>query len=221
MSVWTFFPYDKKDRNEKMKKRKKIIASLLLCILAGGICGCEKQVITVAGIEDPELAKEEYIEMKEFEFKEIEHNGKEEIHSCVILIPVGYVESETIPSMYVHERQPLDSSNIYYSVSPGTGDGAISDTLTQEEYEQLLEKAYADQGQKIDVVIQKFQRNDMNGIPGYKIRSYYELDRKRVEQLTYLIQARDTHVITYSQLSDDELMPDFEITDGEIKLIRK
>lgn len=202
-----------------MKRKKQWMMAALLCLLACSICGCEKQVITVAGIVDPELAGEEYIEMKQFEIKEVLHNGKEEINSCVILIPKGYVESETTPGMYVHERQPLDSSNIYYTVWQGTGEGAVSDALTGEEYETLLENAYRENGQEIDLVIQEFQRNDMNGIPGYKIRSYYELDRKRVEQLTYLIQARDTHVITYSQLSDDELMMDFEIADGEIKLI--
>ena len=203
-----------------LRKKWRYLAACIGVLLLG-LCGCQKEVITVAGIQDPELTENSYIQIENFELKEIEHNGKNEVASCVILIPAGYVESETIPGMYVHERYPLDSSNIYYTVSPGTGDGTVSDTLTQKDYEDLLENAYKDNGQKVDVVITEFEQNDMQEIPGYKIRSYYELDNKRVEQLTYIIQARDTHVITYSQLSDDELLADFEVSEGEIRLVTK
>ena len=46
-------------------------------------------------------------------------------------------------------------------------------------------------------------------------------DNKRVQQLAYIIQARDTHIITYNQLSDDELLADFEISEGEIRLVKE
>lgn len=202
-----------------VKKYGILMAGLSLLVLI--MSGCQKQVITVAGIQDPELTEENYIAIEDFELKDVENNGKEEIDSCVVLIPAGYVESQTVPGMYVHERYPLDSSNIYYTVCPGTGEGTVSDILTQSDYEKLLEKAYKDKGEKVDVIIQEFKQKDMDGIPGYEIRSYYELDNKRVEQLTYIIQASDTHVITYSQLSDDELLADFEVSEGEIKLVRK
>ena len=42
-----------------------------------------------------------------------------------------------------------------------------------------------------------------------------------IQQLTYLVLAEDTYTITYSQSQDDELMADFEISDGEIKLVRE
>ena len=38
---------------------------------------------------------------------------------------------------------------------------------------------------------------------------------------TYLVLAQDTYTITYSQSEDDELMADFEISDGIIKLVKE
>ena len=116
---------------------------------------------------------------------------------------------------------PLDSSNIYYTVLEGTGDGAVPDNLTSDSFEKELEDAYAKQGENVDITIEEFSRNDMEGVPGYKIRSSFEVDNKRVQQLAYIIQARDTHIITYNQLSDDELLADFEISEGEIRLVKE
>ena len=63
--------------------------------------------------------------------------------------------------------------------------------------------------------------NPLEGVPGYKIRSSYEVEGGEVEQLAYLILAENTYTITYSQMADDDLMADFEISDGEIKLVRE
>ncbi len=60
----------------------------------------------------------------------------------------------------------------------------------------------------------------MNGFPGYKIRSTFDIGDGEIEQLAYLILAENTYTITYSQMSDDELMVDFEISDGQIRLVR-
>ena len=170
-------------------------------MLACCFTGCEKEVITVAGIQNPEVREDQYIVVENFELKQIEDNGKDAIACCAILIPAGYVESSTVPGMYVHSLSPLDSSNIYYTVLEGTGDGAVPDNLTSDSFEKELEDAYAKQG--------------------YKIRSSFEVDNKRVQQLAYIIQARDTHIITYNQLSDDELLADFEISEGEIRLVKE
>ena len=124
--------------------------------------------------------------------------------------------------MYVHEKSPLDSSNIYYSVSEGGGSGKVASHLTKETYEQLVEEAHGQAGQKADIKIESFEKIDMEGVPGYKIRSSYEVaEGDTVEQLVYLILAENTYTVTYSQMADDELMVDFEISDGEIKLVRE
>ena len=57
-------------------------------------------------------------------------------------------------------------------------------------------------------------------MPAYKIRSTYQLGDNTVQQLTYLVMAEDTYTITYSQADDDELMADFDVSDGEIRLVK-
>ena len=61
----------------------------------------------------------------------------------------------------------------------------------------------------------------MEGIPGYKVRSNYQLDEETIEQVAYMILADNTYTITYSQMADDELLADFEIYDGQIRLVRE
>ena len=199
-------------------KKQKILALILLAMLL--LSGCGKEVITVAGIQDPEQ-ETDYIEIKEFQLKE-ETTVKDgqEVSCCAVLIPAGYQEVEGVPGMYVHERSPLDSSNIYYTVSEGDGDGVVSDELTEKIYKEEIEEAYREAGQDIEMEIQSFERIDMEGTPGYKIRSIYRIEEQEIEQLAYLILAEDTYTVTYSQLAGDELMADFEVSDGQIRLVK-
>ncbi len=186
------------------------------------LTACSKQVITVAGVVSEEEPQTNYIEMQQFELKQQkEESSRDKISCCALLVPEGYKASEEIPGMYVHPKAPLDSSNIYYTVSEGLVDGQVVDSLTQSAYEETIETAYKEEGQDIDLQIQSFEEIDMDGIPGYKIRSSYSVEDKEIEQLAYIILAENTCTITYSQLSDDELMADFEITDGEIKLVKE
>ena len=200
--------------------KKKIF---LMAFVAFLLSGCGKEAVTVAGIQSEDGEENGYIEMQEFELKQQEEEGtEEEIRYCAVLIPAGYKESEEVPGMYVHERNPLDSSNIYYSVSEGSGRGKVSRTLTKENYKETMEKAYEKAGQKVELTIDSFEEINMEGIPCYKIRSSYVVeDDEKIEQLAYLIMAKDTYTITYSQMSDDELLEDFEISDGEIRLVRE
>lgn len=185
------------------------------------LTGCGQKVVTVADIRAEDGHQPGYIEMQEFELKEKEAaDDREEVSYCAVLIPAGYQESDEIPGMYVHERNPLDSSNIYYSVSEGSGSGKVSESLTEEGYKEIMEEAYEKAGQQVFLTVTSFEEIDMNGVPGYKIRSTYEVAGEEIEQLAYLILAKDTYTITYSQMSDDELMADFEISDGEIRLVR-
>lgn len=195
---------------------------ILIALLGALLTGCGNKVITVADISSEDGEETQYIEMQEFELKEkVPESDREEISYCAVLIPASYQESEEVPGMYVHKRNPLDSSNIYYTVSAGGASGMVSASLTGETYEKILEEAYKKAGQKVDLVIESFEKIDMEGVPGYKIRSSYQMEEGEIEQLTYLIVAQDTYTITYSQMSDDELMADFEISDGEIRLVRE
>lgn len=201
-----------------MKSRWILLAGMALMLT-----GCGQKVMTVADVQTEEGEEAQYIEMQEFELKEKkESSDREEVQYCAVLIPAGYHESENIPGMYLHEKSPLDSSNIYYTVSEGSSNGRVSEALTEDIYEQMMEEAYAEAGQAVDVTIESFEEIDMEGVPCFKIRSSGQLadEEAQMEQLAYLILAEDTYTITYSQMSDDELMADFEISDGGIKLIR-
>ncbi len=202
-------------------KKKIILGALLVLMLMHMLTGCEQKVITVADIQSEDGQETDYIEMKEFELKGSEVDKAEDsVKYCALLIPAGYQPSEEIEGMYVHERRPLDSSNIYYTVSPGDADGKVSEKLTKEIYEETIEDAFSEEGWEIDLQIESFEEIDMEGVPGYKIRSTYDVEDGRIEQLTYLIMADDTYTITYSQMADDQLMADFDISGDEIRLIR-
>mgnify|MGYP002510442723 CR=1 FL=1 len=199
--------------------KKKVIFAALAAIF---LTGCGKEAVTVAGIQSDDGQPAQYIEMQEFELKEpTQEIDREKASYCVVLIPASYQESQEVPGMYIHNRSPLDSSNIYYTVSEGGQDGMVSTDLTKETYEKTLEEAYKAAGRDVDLVIESFEEIDMEGVPGYKIRSSCQLEEEKIEQLTYLILAQDTYTITYSQMSDDELMADFVISDGEIRLMRE
>lgn len=202
-------------------KRKNYPVLLLLVML---LIGCNRQVITVAGIEtqEQEDGSEDYIEIKEFELKQpLEEYDGNEVMFCAVLIPAGYQESEEIPGMYIHERYPIEASNIYYSTLKDEEGGDVSEELTKERYEKLVEEAFREAGMKTDIEISSFEQLEMEGVPAYRIRSSYAKDTKRVQQLTYMILAEDTHVITYTQMSDDEMMEDYTMAEGEIKLVIK
>ncbi len=202
-----------------IKMKKKMILFMFCALL---LQGCQKETVTVASIRTEDGQEAEYIEMKEFELKEKTSEGVgEEVSHCAVLIPVGYQESDHFPGMYVHNRAPLDSSNVYFTISEGDGEGKVSRSLTEDAYKKTLEKAYREAGQEIDLEIVSFEKIDMEGIPGYKVRSRYKVEDSAIEQLAYLILAEDTYTVTYSQMSDDELMADFEISDGEIRLVRE
>ncbi len=195
---------------------------MLMVLAAFLLTGCAREAVTVAGIQSEDGESMEYIEMQEFELKEQEESTGEKVRYCAVMIPAGYHESEDIQGMYVHERNPLDASNIYYTVSEGNEEGMVSGMLTKEAYQETMEKAYQEAGMEVALNIDSFEKIDMEGIPGYKIRSSYAVaDGEEIEQLAYLILAEDTYTITYSQMWDDELMADFEISDGEIRLVRE
>ncbi|MDE6962781.1 MAG: hypothetical protein K2P30_04045 [Lachnospiraceae bacterium] len=200
-------------------KRKIILTALAAMFLTG--CGGQ-QVITVADISSEEGQEPGYIEMQEFELKEDSGEAAgDKSGYCVVMIPEGFEKSDEIPGMYVHERSPLDSSNVYYTVSEGIGDGMVSSSLTEEDYIESIEEAYKESGQDVDLQVESFEKIDMEGIPGYKIRSNYNMDGETIEQVAYMILADNTYTVTYSQMAGDELLADFELSDGLIRLVRE
>ena len=204
-----------------MRNRKSGLAVLFCISVMFCFCSCKEKVATVAEIRDEDGLVVECITMQEFSLKEpVINDDKERVRHCAVLIPKGYSESKEVPGLYVHERAPMESSNIYYSVAKGES-GIVSDELTEGVYKEILEESYAQKGTDVSLEILSFEKTQMDGVPAYKIRSSHKIESNTILQLTYMIMGEDTHVITYSQSKDDEMMVDFETSEGKIRLIRE
>jgi hypothetical protein len=204
----------------------KIKLILLPGLLALFLHGCAQEVVTVADIytDEREATEYEYIEIKELELKgtDTQEDSTGGIRHCVVAIPAGYVESKEIPGMYLHERNPLDASNVYYSVSPLDGHEMDYQDLTASAYKQAVESAYEESGRdKPDLTVTSFEKQQLEGFPTYMIRTTFGEGDNRIEQLIYLIIADEVYTITYSQAADDELFADFKVSEGKISLVRK
>lgn len=200
---------------------KKFCYLLTICLIVLTIVGCEKKYTTVADDITMDANGDGYITIDTFKIKPGKKVDLQEIGYCAILIPTGFVKSDTVDGMYISDVYPLESSNIYYTVLDPEDDGYINESLTAEKYEQSIENAFVSLGQGVDINIDEFQLTDIDGVPCYKIRSHYDNGSTQIQQLVYIIVASETHVITYSQSSDDELLFDFLVDDGDIKLVRE
>ena len=213
-------------RGYMMKSKRGFALALAAFMAMLGLCACEKEVITVADMQEADeqnidTQNSEYIEIREFELKEVkEEDGRVQLKHCAVVIPADYYASEEIPGMYLNERAPMESSNIYVTVSEDVS-GIVTDTLTKQQYKEEIEKAYQEKGQEVTIDILSFEKTDMDGVPAYKIQSIYKIDNTEIEQLVYIVLAKKTYTITYSQAADDELMADFVVSDSEIKLVKK
>lgn len=139
---------------------------------------------------------------------------------CAVVIPADYVETD-IPGLYESVNAPFESSNIYYSISDGFKEGSIQKKLTKEDFARILTEKIKKEGQECSLEITDFQSDCFDGIPSYRIRSVYSYEDKTILQLMYIIAGERTCTVTYSQLSDDELMVDFEVEEGKIKVVKK
>ena len=202
-----------------MKKSK--LSILLVCVLMSIVLlGCGHKYTTVAD-DITESEEEEFFEIQKFSLKNTKGVDRENIGYCAVLIPIDFVKKDGCEGMYVSTLYPLDSSNIYYTISDAYNDGYIDENLTAQNYEQIMESAFRADDDPTDIEIDKFETIDMSGIPCFKIRSHYVVDGQVIQQLTYIVMASQTHTITYTQVSDDELMVDFINDEGEIKLVRE
>ncbi len=205
-----------------VSKFKNVIIMIAVTVMVAAITiGCSEKHTTVADNIKDATSAEDYIEIGHFQVKSSEKNENEEIDYCAIMIPEGYHKIEGNNGMYVSDIYPLDASNVYYTIQELSEGGTVSDDLTRDDYKQTVENAYSEMGKNISLIIDDFQKEDMQGIPVYRIRSHYSYENNEVQQLGYIIKAKQTHVITYTQLNDDDLFADFETFEGNIRLVRK
>ena len=205
-----------------VSKFKNVIIMIAVTVMVAAITiGCSEKHTTVADNIKDATSAEDYIEIGHFQVKSSEKNENEEIDYCAIMIPEGYHKIEGNNGMYVSDIYPLDASNVYYTIQELSEGGTVSDDLNRDDYKQTVENAYSEMGKNISLIIDDFQKEDMQGVPVYRIRSHYSYENNEVQQLAYIIKAKQTHVITYTQLNDDDLFADFETFEGNIRLVRK
>lgn len=135
---------------------------------------------------------------------------------CTFDLPEGFVESEEVSGMYVKERYPLDASTIYYTVMEQ--DMALQ-LLTKEAFlEQTQESLRQAYGDEVEVTIESFESIRVSGYPAFRIKCNYQVERIRITQLAYIINADKTYAITYSQTSDYDYMEEYEASAATIRV---
>lgn len=139
---------------------------------------------------------------------------------CTMVLPAGYVPSESVKGMYVAERHPMDSSNIYYTVSEDVDTLVLSELIGTQGYEKQLEAGFKEgYGEEAVISDYKQEKTQIGGCPAYEIRLSCQLGDMQMEQLIYIIMADKVYTITYSQSSDDERMEDFEKSAKTIRVV--
>lgn len=198
---------------------KGLVALLMIgAMLSLVSCGA-KEYTTVA--DDITKDSTEYTEMERIALKGERGSDRTDIGYCAVLIPNDYVASDEVEGMYVSALYPLDASNIYYTIQDASTVGYVNGELTENTFKDAIEGGYRDLNDPVELTIDEFVRDNMEGIPCYKIRYHYTVSGQELQQLCYIIMAKETHVITYTQMDDDDLFADFVHEDAAIRLVRE
>ncbi len=139
---------------------------------------------------------------------------------CTLMLPVGYVASEEVPGMYVSERHPVDSSNIYYTVSENINAGDLEAAMDSDEYKQVAESRFREAyGEGASITAYRMTKAVTDGCPSYKIEMSCKVDDMQMDQLVYMIAADKVYTVTYSQSADDDRMEEFKKSAETIRVV--
>lgn len=199
-----------------MMKNKGI--GLLVVVLAAGIMfiGGLFAANTVFAAEDKisvggETVQTQLNALADVEIAEVYKKDRYGDVGCTVVLPDGYLPSGSVDGMFVSHRNPLDSSNIYYTVSENLDTAALNDMLDSEEYKRRMEEKLKEE-YGTEALVDTFQHTELeiDGCPAHKVELSCQAGEARMEQLIYIIVADKTYTITYSQSEDDEKMAEFK-----------
>lgn len=129
---------------------------------------------------------------------------------CTVILPAGYKASDSNKGMYVSERQPLDSSNVYYTISDHIDGKVLGNMIMSDDNKHRMETKFKEAyGAEAVISSYKYEKTQIDGCPAYKIELSCNWQDMQMDQLIYIIAADKTYTITYSQASDDDRMQDF------------
>lgn len=141
---------------------------------------------------------------------------KRATRGCTFDLPEGFAESEEVPGMYVKERYPLDASTISYAVlEQDMALQLLTKEAFQEQTQESLRQAYGDD---VEVAIDSFESIEVSGYPAFRIKCSYQVERIKITQLAYIINADKTYAVTYSQTSDYDYMEEYEASAATIRV---
>lgn len=208
-----------------MMKNKGIgLLALLLsmgALFAGGIFTAN----TVFAAEDEisiggETAGTRLNALADMEILKVYKNDRYGDVGCTVVLPEGYLPSGSVDGMYISQRAPLDSSNIYYTVSDNLDTAALDEMLDSEEYKRRMEEELKEEyGTEASVDSFSHTELEIDGCPAHKLEVSCRAGEARMEQLIYIIVADKTYTITYSQSADDEKMEEFKKSAGTIHVV--
>lgn len=208
-----------------MMKNKGIgLLALLLfmgALFAGGIFTAN----TVFAAEDKisiggKTAGTQLNSLADMEILKVYKNDRYGDVGCTVVLPDGYLPSGSVDGMYVSQRSPLDSSNIYYTVSDNLDTAALDEMLDSEEYKRRMEEELKEEyGTEASVDNFSHTELEIDGCPAHKLEVSCQAGEARMEQLIYIIVADKTYTITYSQSADDEKMEEFKKSAGTIHVV--
>ncbi len=139
---------------------------------------------------------------------------------CRVVLPDGYVRSGTVKGMYLSERNPLDSSNIYYAASENADAEEIKRLLDSEDYKKRMEEKLKESyGSQASLISFRDTELEISGCPAYQVEASCQVEDALVEQLIYIIMVDKTYTITYSQSADDERMEEFRKSGETIEVV--
>lgn len=215
---------EKTGKTLKKQKRKKRIAVAaaamgLAALVASGSMLAANTV--VAAEELSAFAESTVLQASvDTEIRAVYKNTCYNDTGCTLMLPTGYVASGEVEGMYLSERHPLDSSNIYYTVSEGIDADVLEDAMESEEYRQKAEQEFRDAyGENASVTDYRMTKTEIDGCPAYKIELSCKVDDMQMDQLVYIIAADKVYTVTYSQSADDERMEDFKKSAETIQVV--
>lgn len=147
-------------------------------------------------------------------------NGIYGDRGCTFILPAGYVPDRSRTGMYVSERNPVDSSNIYYKVSDTMDTEALRKALDDGSYAKRAEKEFREAyGAEAVLNACDIKNTQIDGCPSYTVRLSCTAGDMTLEQLICMVIADKAYTVTYSQAADDERMKDFEQSANTIRVI--
>lgn len=181
--------------------------------------GTEKTNATVAQTEiDEETKTELTVELlKEHEMDTSILENTRATKGCTFTLPDTFQESEDMPGMYVTKRYPIDASTIYYvALDQDVALQLMTEETFKAQAEANFRQAY---DEDIEVIIDSFERIQIEGYPAFRILCHYEVNGIEITQLEYAINADKSYVITYSQTGDYDRMEEYEASAETIRLV--